>query len=402
MNWPLIALRNILRDGTRVISTLLIIATGLTALLVGSGFMLSTYDSLQEITMRTEGHLIVIDDTPEPLLGGSHQQLSLSNWQTIRESLWDDDRVLRVLPRARFEGVVSKGNRSAVFFGSGVDPKEEFRVHGPFLRTTGVLDPWLTSSQRAEVMLGAQLARTLDATSGDLLTLRTVRSNGESAEAVVRLAGLYQNGTPAIDNHTLMVALSTSSALMGSDNVSQLSIYLDKKEESAALQRSLQETIDGVIVQSWQQRATLYHKVKSLYDRIFGVMAIIILTVVFLAITNIISLAIYQRRSEIATLSALGTRPPQIYANFILEALIISIAAAMLGMLLAYAISHAINLAEIMMPAPPGKTEGYPIFIYISWPHYLVTSLVLVVVVILASLLSACRAAKINIARAIS
>ncbi len=402
MNWPLIALRNILRDGTRVISTLLIIATGLTALLVGSGFMLSTYDSLQEITMRTEGHLIVIDDTPEPLLGGSHQQLSLSNWQTIRESLWDDDRVLRILPRARFEGVVSKGNRSAVFFGRGVDPKEEFRVHGPFLRTTGTLDPWLTSSQRAEVMLGAQLARTLDATSGDLLTLRTVRSNGESAEAVVRLAGLYQNGTPAIDNHTLMVALSTSSALMGSDNISQLSIYLDKKEESAALQRSLQETIDGVIVQSWQQRATLYHKVKSLYDRIFGVMAIIILTVVFLAITNIISLAIYQRRSEIATLSALGTRPPQIYANFILEALIISIAAAILGMLLAYAISHAINLAEIMMPAPPGKTEGYPIFIYISWPLYLVTSLVLVVVVILASLLSTCRAAKINIARAIS
>lgn len=402
MNWPLIALRNILRNGTRVISTLLIIAVGLAALLVGSGFMLSTYDSLQEIAMRTEGHVIVIDGNPNPVFGGSHQQLSLSNWQTIRESLWDDDRVLRVLPRARFEGLISKGSNSAAFFGSGVDPKEEFRVHGPFLRTTGILDPWLTPQETPDVMLGAQLARTLDAATGDLLTLRTDRSNGKSIEVEVRLAGLYQNGTPEIDNHTLMVNLTTTAMLSGSDNISQLSIYLNQPEDNSALQNSLQTSLDGITVQTWQQRAELYHKVKSLYDRIFGVMGIIILLVVFLAISNTISLAIYQRRDEIATLSALGTRPSRIYANFLLEAGLIGIAATTLGMLLAYATSNMINLAQVMMPAPPGKTEGYPIVIYISWPHYLMTSLVLIIIVTFASLLATYNATRINIAKSLS
>ncbi len=402
MNWPLIAVRNILRDGTRVISTLLIIAVGLTALLLGSGFMLSTYDSLQEIGMRTEGHVIIIDDIPEPLLGGSHQQLTLNNWQSIQASLWDDERVLRVLPRARFEGIISKGSRNAVFFGSGVDPHEEFRVHGPFLRTNGVLDPWIATSETQDVVLGVQLARTLNAIKGDLLTLQIAGNSGEISQTPVRLAGTYQSGTPETDNHTLMISLTTTATLLGTDNISQLSIYLNRHQDASAMQASLQENLNNVIVQTWQQRAELYHKVKSLYDRIFGVMGLIILVVVFLAITNTISLAIYQRRKEIATFSALGTKPARIYANFILEALLIGITASMLGMLLAYGTSHAINLSELMMPAPPGKSEGYPIFIYISWSHYLLTSLLLIAIVVSASLLATYNTTKINIATALS
>ncbi len=385
MNWLLIAMRNILRDATRVTSTLLIIAVGLAALLVGNGFMLSTYDSLQEIAMRTEGHVIIIDDNPDPVLGGSHQQLTLSNWQATQEMLWADERVLRVLPRARFEGMISKGNKSAVFFGSGVDPKEEFRVHGPFLRTSGLLDPWLTPQDTPDIMLGKQLAQTLGAVTGDLLTLQTKRSDGTSSELVVRLAGLYYTGTPEIDNHTLMTSLTTATTLLDSNNISQLSIYLNQREDSIAIQQLLQEQLEGVTVQTWQQRAELYHKVRS-----------------FLAVSNTIALAIYQRREEIATLSALGTKPVRIYTNFILEACLIGIAATTIGMLLAYAISNAVNLAELMMPAPPGKTEGYPIFIYISWPHYFITSAVLIITVVVASFIATRNATRVSIVKALS
>ena len=384
-----------------MISTLLIIAVGLTALLLGNGFMLSTYDALQEIGMRTEGHLIIIDDDPAPAHGGSHQQLTLSNWQAIRNSLWEDGRVQRVLPRAHFEGLISKGNKSAVFFGSGVDPQEEFRVHGPFLRTTGTLDPWLAETDTPDVMLGDQLARTLEAATGERLTIQVRAPDGSINQTEVRLAGTFQNGTPRIDDHTLMVNLTTAENLLDTDNISQLAIYLNRDQETVAMKAALQVQFDNVTVQTWQQRAELYQKVKSLYDLIFGVMGTIILVVVFLAISNTISLAIYQRREEIATLSALGTSALRISTNFILEACMIGIAATILGMLIAFTISHAINLSELIMPAPPGKTEGYPIFIYISWPHYLLTSLVLITVVTSASFLTAYNAGKTNIASAL-
>lgn len=402
MNVFLITVRNILRDSTRAMSTVFIIAVGLAALLIGGGFMLSTYDALQEIAKRTEGHVIVLNDDPLPLRGGVHQQLTLSNWKTIRDELWDDERVLRILPRARFEGLISHGNKSAAFFGTGVDPGEEFRVYGPFLRTTAVLDPWLSEQDMPDVVLGTQLAETLSATTGERLTLHVLRHNGQAAEVVVRLAGLFHSGTPEIDDHTLMVNLSTVSRLLGSEQISQLSIYLEQYEQATVIKQLLEARLEGVIVQTWDQRAELYDKVKAQYDRLFGVMGIIILIVVFLAIANTITLAMYQRRDEIATLSALGTRPVRIYVNFIFEACLLGVVATSLGMLIAYVTSSAINLADLMMPAPPGRSEGYPIYIYISWLHYLITSVVFIALVAFASFIATCKNTKVNIAKALS
>lgn len=402
MHSLLIALRNIARNGGRVFSTVLIIAVGLTALLLGGGFMLSTYDSLQEIAMRQQGHVIVIAADTHPAVGGSHQQLTLSHWQGLREQLQDDPQVLRSLPRASFEGLISHGDNSAAFFGTGVDPQVEFKVHGPFLRTTGVLDPWLGEEDIPDVVMGTRLAETLAAQAGDLLTLQTLGKGGQRGEIVVQLAGLYHTGNPQVDNHTLMVNLSTVTTLFGSDNISQLAIYLEQPDQALAFKQQLQPQLTDALVQSWHQRAELYNKVKAQYDRIFGVMGIIILVVVFLAISNTISLAIHQRREEIATLSALGTPPWRIIANFALEACLIGILATSLGMALAYGATHAINLAHLMMPAPPGRTEGYPIYVYLSWPHYLATSAVLIAIVVLASLVASYQAVKVKMTEALS
>lgn len=402
MNSLLIAYRNVMRDRIRVMNTLLIIAVGLTAVLLGGGFMLSSYDALQEISMRTEGHIIIVNENDNPVAGGVSQQLDLQDWQAIQDVLWEDERVLRILPRARFEGLIRHGQKSAVFFGTGVDPQEEFRVYGPFLRTTGELNAWLSPDAVPEVVLGKQLARTVAAQTGDELGLHTLKEDGQVSERVVRLAGVYQTGVPEIDDHTLMVSLSTASSLLHTDRVSQLSVYLNQREDAVAMQQELQSLWPGVTVMTWHQRAELYDKVKAQYDRIFGVMGIIILVVAFLAITNTIAMAVSQRREEIATLNALGTPSWRIYAGFVMEACLIAIMASLLGMLCAYVMAYAINNAGMMMPAPPGRTEGYPIVVYVSWPHYITTSLVFIVIVILAALLASYNTAKAKIAEALS
>ncbi len=400
MNSFLIAWRNIVRDAQRSMATVLIIAVGLTALLLGSGFMLATYDSLQEIAKRSEGHVVVLSEQTLPL-GGTHQQLVLNDWQQIADELWMDERVLQILPRARFEGLISHKENSAAFFGSGVDPKSEFRVHGPFLRTKGVLDPWLAPEAMADVVLGTQLAKTLKASTGDVLTLHSIDHRGQAQTLKVQLAGTYHTGAPEIDDHSLMISLNTLATLLATDNVSQLSIYLNNAEDAKAFTQQVKTRLDQVTLQTWHQRAELYDKVKSQYDRIFGVMGVIVLAVVFLAISNTIALAIYQRREEIATLSALGTPPLRICGHFIVEALLIGLIATSIGMLAAYLLSASINMAELMMPPPPGRTEGYPIIIYISWPYYFATSAILVAIVTLASSLSSLKATRINIRKAL-
>lgn len=400
MNSLMIALRNIRREATRVLSTILIMAVALAGLLIGNGFMLATYDALQEIAMRAEGHVIVLA-TEKAMPGGSYQQLTLADWQTVEEMAWENNAVLHVLPRARIEGMIRHAKRSAAFFGTGIDPAEEFKVHGPFLRTEGTLDPWLQQGAMAEVMLGRGLAEILAAEVGDILTLTAWGNDGKSREIAVRMAGFYQTGTPAVDDHTLMLARDSVVKLMATERISQLSIYLEDPRAAESMRQYLQARLPALDVQVWTQRAELYEKVKSQYDRIFGVMGLIIVVVVFLAITNTIALAIFQRRAEIATLAALGATPWRVYRQFILEACLVGILASLLGMLLAYLLTQAINAAAFMMPAPPGKSEGYPIYIYVSGLSYIVTSAVLTVVAMLAAWLASYRNGRVNIASAL-
>lgn len=403
MSWLMIALRNILRDSKRVISTVLIIAVGLTALLLGGGFMLATYDALQEIAMRSEGHVIVLDDSKTDV-GGTHQQLTLADWQEIQDALWTDERGHNILPRARFEGLVSNGAAAAMFSGTGIDPKEEFRVWGPFLNTPKgeLIDPWLTADELPQIMLGDQLAQTLTAEINDILTLHSVRPDGQMATLQVRLSGLIHTGTKELDDHSLSASIDAVHTLLGTDKISQLSIYLEDPQDTQAMKQQLQNQFDGIEVQSWQQRAELHDKVKALYDRIFSVMGVIILAVVFLAISNTVALAIYQRRDEIATFGALGTTTARICTNFILEALLVGLIAVLTGMALGYAIANAINLADLWMPAPPGRSEGHPLYIYISLPHYLATAAILIVTTVIAASAATYRATRINIAEALS
>lgn len=407
MNWLSIAARNVLRHGTRVISPLAIIVVGLTALLVGGGFMLSTYDALQEIAIRGEGHVIIRSDVANPTFGGVSQRLSLAHWEALRERLLSDARVERVLPRARFEGVIRHGakNHAAIFQGTGVDPAEEFRVHGPFLRITlgGVLDPWRGDNALPDVVLGEELARTLDAAVGDTVTLETHRVDGVWVTQDVQVVGLYRTGTPEIDNFTLMVNVRTVAALLGTPHITQLSVYLAQREDTDVLRHELQtsEHKVKVIVDGWKDRAELYLKVKSLYDRLFLVAGIIIVVVVFLAIANTVAMAIAQRREEIATLSALGTTPRETRRNFVLEGALIGAVGVIGGMLLAWTAARGINAADLSMPPPPGKTEGYPLFIYISWPFYAMVSAVVFASVILAAWLAAFYNARANIAEAL-
>ncbi len=401
MNPFIIAVRNIRRDATRVMSTVLIIAVGLAGLLISHGFMLASYDSLQEIAMRIEGHVIVLAGE-ETAPGGSHQQLTLDGWREIADRVWEDESVLHVLPRARIEGVLRHGGLSAAVFGTGVDPADEFKVHGPFLRTEGTLDPWLAEGDVAEVMLGRGLARILAARTGDVLHLVSWQEDGRQMEIPLRLAGLFHTGSPAVDDHSLFLAQDSVVRLLGSDRISQLSIYLDDPQAAEPMRQRLQASLPDLRVQVWSERAELYDKVRSQYDRIFAVMGVIILVMVFLAIANTIALSIFQRRAEIATLAALGTTPWRVYRLFVIEACLVGLLACVAGMLLAYLLSQVINAADLMMPAPPGRSEGYPIYIYVSWPHYFLASTVLTSIAMIAAMMASYRNGRINIARALS
>ena len=395
MKWLHFALQNIWHNRRRSISSAWIIAVGTGAILLGGGFMLATYDALTEMAIRAEGHVRVA-----PLRADGALLLDRDRALSLRNTLLDDPRVKRVLPRLHFEGLVINGNHARAFLGTGVDAAEEFKVHGPFLEILSgdVLDIPMLNTDLPEVLLGDRLAQTLQATLGTRLALVSVNSSGESTRQQVQVVGTYRTGNPEIDLRTLMVSLDTAQQILKTDHVSTLSIYLHADHDSAAIKRSLDIDME---VSTWKERAVLYHDVRALYDRIFGAMGLIILVVVFLSIFNTAAMAVMERLAEIGTMAALGTGRGRILTNFVMEAILIAAAGIALGMVIAGTVAALIDAIGVMMPPPPGRSVGYPLYIYASPALYALSGTLIVVVATASACVATFRVTRIRIVDAL-
>nr|VFJ91484.1 MAG: putative ABC transport system permease protein [Candidatus Kentron sp. LFY] len=404
MKWLWFAYQNVLRHRRRSLMTVLIIAVGTAAVLLSNGFALYTYNKLQERYALEFGHVMIshrdyFDKEAETPMG-----YGLSDYRDIEQRIEPDDRIRMALPRLQFSGLISNGDKSVIFLGTGVDPEGEFEIEGTL---TNVLEGNTLTARPAldatpEVMLAKGLAKQLHAEIGGLLTLLTTTAEGALNAMDVQVRGIFSSGAPEMDKRMLAVALPTAQELIMTDKVSTLSVYLHELDQTDGMQAVLAEQYPNLATQPWWEQAFFYFKVRALYNIIFGVMGVIILLIVFFTITNTLSMTIVERTRETGTLLALGTLPRQIMRNFVLEAFLVGLAGALLGMLIASAVSITFSIIEIQMPPPPGRTETYPLYIHLSVWLYSVTTLLVVLLSIGAALLTSRKAARKPIVEALA
>lgn len=396
--WRLAAL-NLQRNRRRSLLSISIIAIAVLALTSAGGFGLYTYDSLRESTARDVGHLTLSlrgyfeQEEETPLANG------LEGSDSIRQALLANPAIRGIQPRIELTGLVSNGVKSTIFVGLGVDYKE-FDMKGPFLdlRAGQTLQdpnsPRFDPTQ-PQVMLGVDLARNLNVAVGDWVTLLATTADGALNALDFQVRGLYSTGVPELDKRQLYLHLTSAQELLNSSKVSTLSVYLFTTEHTASVQRWVEEQLSklhlaqDLQVTPWQQLAVFYTRVKDLYDRLFGVMGTVMAMVVFVALFNTLTMSVSERTREIGTLSALGAYPNDILAGFVREATLLALCGTLLGTLLNLLTIAVVRVADIQMPPPPGRTEGYPLDLYLSFTLVGLCAVGTVVICVLAAWFSA-------------
>ncbi|TXZ08038.1 ABC transporter permease [Vibrio mimicus] len=396
--WRLAAL-NLQRNRRRSLLSISIIAIAVLALTSAGGFGLYTYDSLRESTARDVGHLTLSlrgyfgQEEETPLANG------LEGSDSIRQALLANPAIRGIQPRIELTGLVSNGVKSTIFVGLGVDYKE-FDMKGPFLdlRAGQTLQdpnsPRFDPTQ-PQVMLGVDLARNLNVAVGDWVTLLATTADGALNALDFKVRGLYSTGVPELDKRQLYLHLSSAQELLNSSKVSTLSVYLFTTEHTASVQRWVEEQLSklhlaqDLQVTPWQQLAVFYTRVKDLYDRLFGVMGTVMAMVVFVALFNTLTMSVSERTREIGTLSALGAYLNDILAGFVREATLLALCGTLLGTLLNLLTIAVVRVADIQMPPPPGRTEGYPLDLYFSFTLVGLCAVGTVVICVLAAWFSA-------------
>jgi putative ABC transport system permease protein len=312
-----------------------------------------------------------------------------------------------VLPRLQFSGLISNGDKSEIFLGTGVDARQEFLVKGPFMTVAEgtLLDAESGSGapSGSGIVLGKGLAHILNVHPGSSLTLMSTTTSGSLNAIDVTVTGVVSSGIADIDKRLAMVDLSTAQQLLASNKVSYLSVYLDELEDSDAMAAKLKAQYAGRLeVRTWLEQALFYQSVKGLYNRIFGFLGVIVLVIVLFAISNTLSMAVLERTREIGTLRAMGTTQGEITCLFTLEGLVLGGGGALLGMALASGIALALLVLGIQMPPPPGRTSGYPLVVEVSPAMYAAAALAVTLLAALASLLVSRKAAKQPVVEALA
>lgn len=246
-----------------------------------------------------------------------------------------------------------------------------------------------------EVMLGVDLARNLNVSIGDWITVLATTSDGALNALDFKVHGIYSTGVPDLDKRQLYLHIESVQELLMSDKVSTLSVFLYETQNTLKLQSWVEDQLaslphrQALEVTPWQQRAFFYTKVKDLYDRIFGIMGAVMSLVVFVALFNTMTMSVTERTREIGTLSALGTYPAEIVAGFVREAALLAGIGTLLGGLLTAVTSIVLMVVDVQMPPPPGRTDGYPLNIYFSPELLSYSALGVMAICIIAAFLSA-------------
>jgi putative ABC transport system permease protein len=401
MNSWLLAWRNVLRNRRRSLVTILIATVGCMSVLVASGFALYTYGMLEDASAREFGHVTVggkdyfTRDEETPM------QYGIGDYRELTATLFKDASVKRILPRVSLTGLISNGDKSVIFLGIGADIPGEVEARGQFLKIeAGSLTG--KPGDPPAVLLGVDLAKSLGAKPGTGLTLLATTTAGGINAVDVMVAGTVSTGWRDIDKRLVYTGVETAQHLLVSDRISTLSVYLDNTNGAPAAYERFAAADPAHDYKPWWEQAFYYHSVRGLYDRVFGLLGLIIAMLVFFSVANTLAMAVVERTREIGTLRALGALPQEIVAQFVREGALIGVVGAAAGTLLGLAVVFAMPHAGMDMPPPPGRSVGYPLLVSFSWPLYLLVDAAMVALCALAAWFASRKAAQKSIVEALA
>lgn len=329
------AVRSLLRQRRRTVLSVL-------------GVAIACMSSLVTISyVRGEGELIIraaaengtghVRIAPKGWTRRHDNDLRVEEWRAELERVRSMGGVKVATPRARADGLLAFGNRTAVAEIVGVDPATE-QASNRLVREVAVgryLQVEDTGSPLIETVLGKTIADRLDVELDDELVLTMSDADGEVRSFLLRIVGLVSTGSREIDETICQIALSDLERLTGRKGAGEIAILLKDHRRLVAFAEEIRVGLRGDNdILTWADVSPELRDGLAI-DEGFTVLTVgIVVILAFLGITSSQLTAVLERRREFAVLSALGMKGRQMVRLVLLEGLLVGLAGAAMGLVL--------------------------------------------------------------------
>jgi putative ABC transport system permease protein len=395
-----LAARNLSRQRRRSLLALGTVCGGVIAFLLAGGFIYWVFEQMREATIHAQLGHIQITRPGYFREGLSDPYRYLLPDDTSAVAALAPEQVSTISPRLAFSGLISKQDSTVSFIGEGIDPKREAPITSAIAIVSG---KDLTESPPQSVLVGEGLAANLGVVAGDKVVLLVTTASGGVNAVELNVAGLFATSTKAYDDTALRIPISVARKLMRVQGATSWVVLLHKTETTESTVQLFRDKLPKAEyeVVPWSDLADFYTKTVRLFSKQVGVVRALIAIIVILTISNTLSMAVVERTGEIGTAMALGVRRRGIMMQFICEGVLLGTLGGILGVALGYLVGAIISAIGIPMPPPPGMARGYIGAILISPALALDAFLLAFLTTLLASVIPAWKASRMNIVDAL-
>ena len=193
-------------------------------------------------------------------------------------------------------------------------------------------------SRPGYIVLGSQLARQLGVRVGSTVNMLAL-SGGSGVDLisdnrVFVVSGIFSCGYAEINSSYSFISMDAGQQFFGQEATKIFALKLADSENDLQVIHQLEKALPGIQTESWRSYNRSFFGALKVEKNLLMMLVFMIFVVVGVNIFNGMRRMVFERRSEIAILSALGGRKREVQLIFILRGLLTGLGGAIPGLLL--------------------------------------------------------------------
>jgi ABC-type lipoprotein release transport system permease subunit len=325
-----LAWRNIWRHRRRTIIIVLAMGLSLALMMFYDGLIDGFNQAIAGNAVRVLGGNVQVHAEGYREKVDSNPLLPLADDSAVVQAALAHPDVIAAARRIQTGGLVS--NREGAFPMSiiGIEPEAEAPVS--LIAEHIVEGRYLEAADEDSILIGRGLADALSLEIGDRLTMVGSDLHKQNRQRTMTVIGIYDIGIPSMEKSSAYISLAEAQNLFGlRDQSTEVQITLKSVGQESAVVAALTPLLPGYEVESWEQNYPELGSAINSKSAVMDIFSVIIVMIAGIGILNLLLMAIYERTREIGLLGAMGLKPRQIAATFILEGLLIGVVGVIAG-----------------------------------------------------------------------
>lgn len=403
-----IAIRNLLRYKRRTLMTSLLIIIGIVLVIVFSGVSDSfksmmigsiTDSMLGHLQIHKTGYVSSIDNLPLHL---NINEKGIKQLDKIFEQ--HSDVIEAYSYRIKFNAMLSNFVETTNIRLTAVQPKMEHAACPRLVdRIIGEVSDPNTFIESGKIIIPENLSKGLKIKPGDEVVLvannKDGSVNGLSLKVSHVIEGLLgpsgRDGFIHIDDAKVLLRIYEN-------EINEVALRLKNPDKLGSVQKMLNEELSQIKNKQDQPAFELhtwadlspFSTIATIVDLLIITVKIVLIAIVLISILNVMMMSVYERVSEIGTISAIGTLPSKILWLFMAEGFSLAVISTIVGNIIGVLMLFVINIAKFHFSF--GRMKNILLETSISSSELISVSLIVIIIAVISSLQPALKASKMQ------